>query len=36
MSLGLRLGLIATGVLTLAIGVYPEPFLKMAETTLLR
>jgi NADH-quinone oxidoreductase subunit N len=36
MSFGLRLALLATGALTLVIGVYPEPFLKMAQTSLLR
>ncbi len=33
MSFGLRVGLIATGLLTLGVGVYPEPFLKMAENS---
>jgi len=35
-SLGMRVALGAAGVLTLAIGLYPEPFLRMAETSLLR
>ncbi|HEV3199964.1 MAG TPA: NADH-quinone oxidoreductase subunit N [Bryobacteraceae bacterium] len=35
-SFGLRLALGVTGVLTLAIGIYPEPFLQMAKTSLLR
>jgi NADH-quinone oxidoreductase subunit N len=35
-SFGLRLALGVTGVLTLVIGLYPEPFLKMAQTSLLR
>jgi NADH-quinone oxidoreductase subunit N len=35
-SFGLRLALGVTGVLTLGIGLYPEPFLKMAQTSLLR
>ena len=35
-SLGLRLSLAVTGVLTIGIGVYPEPFLRLAETSLFR
>jgi NADH-quinone oxidoreductase subunit N len=35
-SFGLRLALGATGFLTLAIGIYPEPFLRLAGTSLLR
>ncbi len=35
-SAGLRLALGVSGVLTLAIGLYPEPFLRMAQTSLLR
>jgi NADH-quinone oxidoreductase subunit N len=35
-SMGLRLALGVSGVLTLAIGIYPEPFLKLAQTSLLR
>jgi NADH-quinone oxidoreductase subunit N len=35
-SFGLRVALGLTGVLTLAIGIYPEPFLKLAQTSLLR
>lgn len=35
-SLGLRLALGASGLLTLAIGVYPEPFLRLAQTSLMR
>jgi NADH-quinone oxidoreductase subunit N len=31
---GLRFALGLTGALTLAIGIYPEPFLKFAQTTL--
>jgi len=31
---GLRFALGLAGVLTLAIGLYPEPFLKLAQTTL--
>jgi NADH-quinone oxidoreductase subunit N len=33
-SFGLRVALAATGVLTLGIGLYPEPFLRLAETSL--
>ncbi len=35
-SLGLRVALVITGVLTLGIGIYPEPFLGLAQTSLLR
>jgi NADH-quinone oxidoreductase subunit N len=35
-SFGLRLSLAVTGVLTLLIGIYPEPFLRLAQTSLLR
>jgi len=35
-GLGLRLALGVTGFLTLAIGVYPQPFLNLATTTLAR
>jgi NADH-quinone oxidoreductase subunit N len=35
-SFGMRLALAVSGVMTLAIGVYPEPFLKLAQTSLLR
>jgi NADH-quinone oxidoreductase subunit N len=35
-SLGLRLALGAAGLLTLGIGIYPEPFLQLAQTSLLR
>lgn len=35
-SVGLRLALGVSGVLTLAIGIYPEPFLRLAQTSLLR
>jgi NADH-quinone oxidoreductase subunit N len=35
-SLGLKLALAGTGLMTLAIGIYPEPFLRMAQTSLLR
>jgi NADH-quinone oxidoreductase subunit N len=35
-SFGVRLALGLTGVLTLAIGIYPEPFLRMAQGSILR
>jgi NADH-quinone oxidoreductase subunit N len=35
-SFGLRLALGVTGFLTLAIGVYPQPFVILAQTTLAR
>ena len=35
-SFGLRLALGVSGVLTLGIGIYPEPFLRLAQTSLLR
>jgi len=35
-SFGLRLALGITGVLTLAMGVYPEPFLRLAQNSLLK
>jgi NADH-quinone oxidoreductase subunit N len=35
-SFGLRLALGVTGVLTLLIGIYPEPFLQLAKTSLVR
>jgi len=35
-SFGLRLALGITGVLTLAMGVYPEPFLRLAQSSLLK
>jgi len=34
-SLGVRVALVVTGVLTLGIGIYPEPFLRMAQITLM-
>jgi NADH-quinone oxidoreductase subunit N len=33
---GLRLALAASGLLTLGIGVYPEPFLRLAQVSLMR
>jgi NADH-quinone oxidoreductase subunit N len=35
-TFGLRLALGVTGVLTLLIGIYPEPFLRLAQTSLMR
>jgi NADH-quinone oxidoreductase subunit N len=35
-SFGLRLALGITGVLTLAMGIYPEPFLRLAQNSLLK
>jgi len=35
-SLGLRVALGVSGALTLAIGIYPEPFLRLANTSLFR
>jgi NADH:ubiquinone oxidoreductase subunit 2 (subunit N) len=37
-SFGLRVALGATGLATLAIGLYPEPFLRLAQisSTLVR
>jgi hypothetical protein len=36
MSVGLRVALAASGLLTLGIGVYPEPFLRLAHLTIAR
>ncbi len=35
-TFGLRLALGVTGALTLAIGIFPEPFLRLAQMSLLR
>jgi NADH-quinone oxidoreductase subunit N len=35
-SFGLRLALGVSGLLTLAIGIYPEPFLQLAKSGLVR
>jgi NADH-quinone oxidoreductase subunit N len=35
-SLGTRVGLVVTGVLTLALGVYPEPILRLAQMSISR
>ena len=36
MTVGLRIALAASGLLTLGIGVYPEPFLRLAQVSLMR
>jgi len=35
-SFGLRVALVVTGLLTLGIGIYPEPFLQFAQISLIR
>jgi NADH-quinone oxidoreductase subunit N len=35
-SVGLRVALVASGLMTLGIGIYPEPFLRFAASTLVR
>jgi NADH-quinone oxidoreductase subunit N len=35
-SFGLRLALGVTGIMTLLVGIYPEPFLRLAQTSLMR
>jgi NADH-quinone oxidoreductase subunit N len=35
-SAGLRVALVLTGLATLAIGIYPEPFLRLAQSSLLK
>jgi NADH-quinone oxidoreductase subunit N len=35
-SFGLRLALGMTAVMTLGIGIYPEPFLRLAQNSLFR
>jgi NADH-quinone oxidoreductase subunit N len=35
-SLGLRLAVAASGIMTLIIGIYPEPFLRLAQTSILK
>jgi NADH:ubiquinone oxidoreductase subunit 2 (subunit N) len=32
----MRVALAVSGVMTLAIGIYPEPFLQLARTSLLK
>jgi len=36
LSFGLRLALGVTGLLTLGIGLYPEPFIRLAQTSVVR
>jgi NADH-quinone oxidoreductase subunit N len=36
MSFGLRVALALSGVMTLLIGIYPEPFLRLAQNSVLR
>ena len=35
-SFGMRVALVASGLMTLAIGLYPEPFLHLAQTSVLK
>jgi NADH-quinone oxidoreductase subunit N len=35
-SFGMRLALGVTGLMTLAVGIFPQPFLSLAQTSLLR
>ena len=35
-SFGVRLAVGVAGAMTLAIGIYPEPFLRMAQGSILR
>jgi NADH-quinone oxidoreductase subunit N len=35
-SVGLRLALVASGIMTLLVGIYPEPFLQFAQRSLLK
>jgi NADH-quinone oxidoreductase subunit N len=35
-SFGLRVALALTGLMTLAVGIYPEPFLRAAQNSLMR
>src|SRR5580704_9360535 len=35
-SVGLRFALAASGIMTLAIGIYPEPFLQFAQKSILK
>jgi NADH:ubiquinone oxidoreductase subunit 2 (subunit N) len=35
-SVGLRLALAASGIMTLIIGIYPEPFLLFAQKSILK
>jgi NADH-quinone oxidoreductase subunit N len=33
-SVGLQVALVVTGIITLVVGIYPEPFLRLAQTSL--
>src|SRR5207247_4625312 len=35
-SVGLRFALAVSGIMTLVIGIYPEPFLQLAQRSLIR
>jgi NADH:ubiquinone oxidoreductase subunit 2 (subunit N) len=35
-SFGLRIAAIASGIMTLIIGIYPEPFLQLAQRSILK
>jgi NADH-quinone oxidoreductase subunit N len=35
-SVGLRFAVVVSGILTLAMGVYPEPFIRLAQTSIAR
>ncbi len=35
-SVGLRLAVAASGIMTLIIGIYPEPFLRLAQSSILK
>jgi len=35
-SVGLRLALAASAIMTLAVGIYPEPFLQLAQRSLMK
>ena len=35
-SVGLRFALAVSGIMTLVIGIYPEPFLQFAQRSLMR
>jgi len=35
-SVGLRFALAASAIMTLVVGIYPEPFLQMAQRSLMK
>jgi len=35
-SFGLRIAVAASGIMTLIIGIYPEPFLQLAQKSILK